>query len=150
MNISQNSKMIRFAMRIIKYIPWLEPYFYKFARKRSKRSKGELLVERVLTDLNIPFEQEYLIKFPYIVKKKPFVFIDFRLPKHNCFIEYNGKQHYEYVPYFHKSEDDFERQKFRDFIVRDYCEQRGIKLIEIPYWMKDHEVEELLKTELND
>lgn len=150
MIFSKRNKVLNFILKILSKISWLEPYLYKVARKHSKRSKGEMLVERVLTELNIEFKQEHLIKFPYIVRKKPFVFIDFYLPKQNCFIEYNGKQHYEYVPYFHKSEDDFERQQFRDFIVRDYCEQRGIKLIEIPYWMKDHEVEELLKTELND
>lgn len=135
---------------VCKLFPCLEPYLYKIFRIKSRRSKGEILVANWLNKNNIDYKQEYLIKFPYIVRKKPFVFIDFYLPKYNCFVEYNGKQHYEFVPYFHKSKDDFERQQFRDFIVRDYCEQKGIKLIEIPYWLKDYEVEELLKTELND
>ena len=76
------------------------------------------------------------------------MFIDFYLPEHNIFIEYNGKQHYEYVPYFHKSKEDFERQHSRDRIVRSYCEERGIKLIEIPYWLKDNEVKNLLNDQV--
>lgn len=107
------------------------------------------MVANWLTNNNIKFEQEYLIKFPFIVRKKPFIFIDFYLPEHNMFIEYNGKQHYEYVPYFHKNENDFERQKFRDFIVRDYCEKKEIKLLEIPYYLKKDEVYELLNASIN-
>ena len=123
----------------------MEPYIYKFARKRAKRSKGEILVANWLTDNNIKFTQEYIVKFPFLVKKKPFVFIDFYLPDHNTFIEYNGKQHYEYVQYFHKTSYDFTRQQIRDNVVRSYCEQNNIKLIEIPYYLKESEVFELLK-----
>jgi very-short-patch-repair endonuclease len=146
-----NNYLLKIAKKICKWFPFIEPYIYKYARKKAKRSKGEIMVVDWLTNNNIKFEQEYLIKFPFIVRKKPFIFIDFYLPEHNMFIEYNGKQHYEYVPYFHKNENDFERQKFRDFIVRDYCEKKGIKLLEIPYYLKKDEVYELLKTTiLND
>lgn len=141
--------ILKIVRKICKWFPFIEPYIYKYARKKAKRSKGEVMVTDWLTNNNIKFEQEYLIKFPFIVRKKPFIFIDFYLPEHNMFIEYNGKQHYEYVPYFHKSENDFERQKFRDFIVRDYCEKNGIKLLEIPYYLKKDEVYELLNASIN-
>lgn len=58
------------------------------------------------------------------------------------------KQHYEYTPYFHKSEVDFELQKFRDVTVRNYCKNKGIALIEIPYTMTNEEVCDLLKKEI--
>lgn len=143
------NRLLNIARKICKWFPFIEPYVYKYARKKAKRSKGEIMVTDWLTNNNIKFEQEYLIKFPFIVRKKPFIFIDFYLPEHNMFIEYNGKQHYEYVPYFHKNENDFERQKFRDFIVRDYCEKKGIKLLEIPYYLKKDEVYELLNASIN-
>lgn len=146
-----NNYLLKIAKKVCKWFPFIEPYIYKYARKKAKRSKGEIMVADWLTSNNIKFEQEYLIKFPFIVKKKPFIFIDFYLPEYNMFIEYNGKQHYEYVSYFHKDESDFERQQFRDFIVRDYCKKEGIKLLEIPYYLKKDEVYELLKTNvLND
>jgi very-short-patch-repair endonuclease len=141
--------MIKKILKIIcKILPFLEPYLFKFIRKNAKRSKGEKLIYEWLKENNISFKQEYLVKFPYIIKKKPYVFIDFYLPKHNIFIEYNGRQHYEYTPYFHKSEVDFELQKFRDVTVRNYCKNKGITLIEIPYTMTNEEVCDLLKKEI--
>lgn len=133
---------------ICNIFPYLEPYIFKFIRKRGKRSKGEKLIYEWLKENNISFKQEYLVKFPYIVKKKPFVFIDFYLPKHNIFIEYNGKQHYEYTPFFHKSEIDFKLQEFRDITVRNYCKNKDITLIEIPYTMSKEEVYDLLKQKI--
>lgn len=146
-NCKRISKLIKW---ILKFIPFIEPYIYKFARKRAKRSKGEILVANWLTDNNIKFTQEYIVKFPFLVKKKPFVFIDFYLPDHNTFIEYNGKQHYKYVQYFHKTPYDFTRQLIRDNVVRSYCEQNNIKLIEIPYYLKESEVFELLKINITN
>lgn len=136
-------------LKLCKLIPFIEPYIYKFARKRAKHSKGEILVASWLTNNNIKFTQEHIVKFPFLVKKKSFVFIDFYLPDYNIFIEYNGKQHYEYVPYFHKSLDNFTKQQIRDNIVRSYCEQNGIKLIEIPYYLNSYKVFELLNASIN-
>ena len=48
-------------------------------------------------------------------------------------LEYNGKQHYKFVKYFHKTKERFEKQKERDSLKRKYCKDLGIKLIEIPY-----------------
>lgn len=144
-----NKILVKIAKKICKWFPCLEPYAFKYARSKAKRSKGEKLVAGWLKENNIIYKEEFLIKFPYIVRKKPFVFIDFYLPEYNTFIEYNGKQHYEYVPYFHKNKGDFERQQLRDHIVRSYCEERGVKLIEIPYWLSDNEVKKLLNASIN-
>ena len=139
---------IKFAKKFCKFLPFLEPYIYKLGRKYAKRSKGEQLIYNWLKENNISFKQEYLIKFPFIIKKKPFVFIDFYLPKTKTFIEYNGKQHYEYVPFFHRSEEDFKLQQVRDNIVREYCNTKGINLIEIPYYLSDEKICDLLKSKL--
>ena len=48
-------------------------------------------------------------------------------------VEYNGRQHYEYTPFFHTSKEAFYNQKYRDKLKRIYCAERGITLIEIPY-----------------
>jgi hypothetical protein len=143
------SKIIKLIKKVCVYIPFLEPYIYKLGRTQAKRSKGEILIKNWLKEHNIIYKSEYLVKFPFVVKKKPFVFIDFYLPEHNVFIEYNGKQHYEYVPYFHKSKEDFEKQRFRDNVVRDYCSQKEIILIEIPYWLKNNEIKNLLNDRIS-
>lgn len=140
---------IKFIKLIQRIRYFFEAYVFKFIRRKSRRSKGEVMVANWLEENNISYKQEYLVRFPFLVKKKPFVFIDFYLPEHNIFIEYNGKQHYEYVPYFHKSPDDFTKQQTRDNNVRSYCEQNGIKLIEIPYYLNPYKVFELLNASIN-
>lgn len=48
-------------------------------------------------------------------------------------VEFNGRQHYEFVPHFHKNIETFHNQKYRDELKRIYCRDNGIYLIEIPY-----------------
>jgi hypothetical protein len=48
-------------------------------------------------------------------------------------VEFNGRQHYEYVPHFHKSFNDFVNQIARDRIKEDLCKAHGVKLISVPY-----------------
>ena len=47
-------------------------------------------------------------------------------------IEYNGIQHYKYVPYFHKNKEAFLNQKYRDDMKRRMCKDNNITLIEVP------------------
>ena len=72
---------------------------------------------------------------------------DVWIPSLNLAIEYNGKQHYEYVGFFHKNgEDDLIKQKERDINKRNVSKKNGIKLVEIPYTEKD--IESFLRTEI--
>jgi thiol-disulfide isomerase/thioredoxin len=48
-------------------------------------------------------------------------------------IEYNGIQHYEFVPMMHKNVETFEQQQERDKFKADMCEKKGIHLISIHY-----------------
>ncbi len=48
-------------------------------------------------------------------------------------VEYNGAQHYKYIPYFHKNKEAFYNQKYRDELKRLRCKELGIILIDIPY-----------------
>ena len=47
----------------------------------------------------------------------------------NIAFEYQGKQHAEFTPYFHKSTTDFEKQVKRDKFKQNICEQERINLI---------------------
>jgi len=46
--------------------------------------------------------------------------------------EHHGTQHYRYHNRFHKSPEDFDKQKARDLYKRELCEKHDIILIEIP------------------
>ena len=42
--------------------------------------------------------------------------------------EFNGKQHYEFSPFFHKSQDDFQKQRRRDHKKHKICTEKHIDL----------------------
>ena len=67
---------------------------------------------------------------------KDFIIPDFKFTYNNVFywIEYNGRQHYEFSSMFHHGDpSDFKNQIIRDKNERDYCKNNNIILIEIPY-----------------
>lgn len=64
----------------------------------------------------------------------------------NLAVEYNGEQHYKFIPYFHKTRDAFYNQQYRDRIKRDICKEKGIVLIEVPYTVTN--IEQFLENEL--
>eukprot|EP00662_Eupelagonemidae_sp_cell21_P036402 gene36402-15539_t len=48
-------------------------------------------------------------------------------------VEFNGKQHYEWVPHFHKTRAEFAEQQKRDARKRELCAAHGVKLVVVPY-----------------
>ena len=63
-------------------------------------------------------------------------------------LEYNGRQHYDFVPHFHKNKEAFMNQKYRDEMKRTKCRENGISLIEVPYTVKENELEQFIEREL--
>lgn len=57
--------------------------------------------------------------------------IDIYLPDFKIGIEVQGRQHIEYVPYFHKTQENFEYQLKRDLIKKELCVKNNIHLYEI-------------------
>ena len=81
------------------------------------------------------FEDHYNAKFP---TKRPQFLEGLELDGYNeelnIAFEYNGKQHYEYIPHFHRNgEQDFIKQQERDRMKYKLCSEKNIKLILIPY-----------------
>lgn len=65
--------------------------------------------------------------------------IDAYHPKMNVGIEYNGPQHYNFPNHIHPNTEDgrkaFDDGIERDNIKRKLCQDHGVKLVEIPYWI---------------
>ena len=61
-------------------------------------------------------------------------------------VEYNGRQHYEYVPHFHRNKDAFQTQLYRDDMKRRLCTEAKVDLIEVSY--KEKNIEQYLDLEL--
>lgn len=119
--------------------------FHKYVGCPScSSSKGEGEICNVLLNEKIKFVREYTIQIPNEINTSGRAYIDFYLPEHNTFIEYNGIQHYEPEMAFGGT-FKFEQQQARDEYVRQYCKDNDIKLIEIRY---DEDVWEVLNEKL--
>lgn len=97
-----------------------------------KDSYVEAQIKDILNNLNVKYKQEKLITVP-IWGKDHLIRADFYLPKQNCIIEFNGKQHYEYIPKYHKSEGSFKYQQERDAELEKYCLKNNINLMVFRY-----------------
>ncbi len=62
--------------------------------------------------------------------------------------EYNGAQHYKFVKQFHKNYEAFKNQQYRDLIKYRACEDRGIRLILVPFTVKHEDIENFIMEKL--
>lgn len=97
-----------------------------------KESYGEGEVRKYLKIYKILFKYNFRFEDCRDKRELPF---DFYLPEYNICMEYQGIQHYGItLKNFQITDKQFESNRKRDQIKRDYCYEKGIKLIEIPYW----------------
>lgn len=112
---------------------FLEGYGHVCKRCQNKViSKGEQVISKYLKTKGIEFEAQYQIKTGGKAPQR----LDFFLPTVKTAIEYNGKQHYVYVPFFHgkrtsKNQYDLAKTKAADARKREWCRGQGIRLVEI-------------------
>ena len=102
-----------------------------------QRTYGEQLIATWLESNNIKFLEQTKIFTSNIARNANYVIVDFIVNYNDkvYYIEFNGKQHYMYIPYFHKGgEIDFKKQQQRDLILKNHCIDNSIILIEIPYY----------------
>lgn len=109
----------------------------------NAESSGERAIRHWLEDNNIEFEQEKM--FPDC-RDKSMLRFDFYLPKHNLIIEFDGSQHFRDTTYFEKSNYDY--VSGHDKIKNDYCLEKGIDMMRIPFWNK-HKINILLDEKIN-
>lgn len=64
--------------------------------------------------------------------------------------EYQGQQHYNFSPYFHKTEEKFAEQVYRDRLKKELCEKNEIKLVEIPFNIEYDDLEDYIKMKLHE
>ena len=98
-------------------------------------SRGELYTDKALRELNLDYIYNKCYYLDILNSNKKF-FIDFEVNYNNktYWIEYNGKQHYCFIPYFFsESKQEWIDQLKRDKTVRDYSTKNNIFLLEIPY-----------------
>ena len=63
-------------------------------------------------------------------------------------VEYNGIQHYQYVPAMHRTYDAFHQQQVRDKLKQELCQAAGFTLITVPYTIQYDSIENYLLDQL--
>jgi hypothetical protein len=114
--------------------------------KRSLEGRIRTTVEKMF---NMPFPKT---KPPWLINPETGrrLELDCYCEKLNIAIEYQGEGHFIYMPtrYHRKGIQEFEDQKFRDGIKKRICIENGVKLICVPYWINEDEVESFIKKNL--
>jgi hypothetical protein len=80
--------------------------------KERKYSKGEQECMEVLQDMGVTFTQQFTLKS---LGKKKFDFY-FEFKKQKFLLEYDGSPHFQYVPYFHRTEEKYLLRKEVDVL----------------------------------
>jgi len=115
-----------------------------------KESKGENLLSTILSTFNLKYIRQKTftdcvgISGKKYCRKLPF---DFFIPKYNAVIEYDGRQHFEPVMEF-GGEENFKKTQSSDQIKNQYCQDKGIKMIRIPYTMDKDDIPNFIKGKL--
>lgn len=103
-----------------------------------RESRGEAECRRVVEKLfNVPFAKcrpQFLRNAVTSTATADFCLeLDCYNPELALAVEYNGRQHYEYVPFFHRNREAFYNQKYRDELKRIKCRENSVTLVEVPY-----------------
>jgi len=119
-------------------------------RRITQTSKGETICKNYL---------EYLFERPFQKVRPSFLYnsvthdnleLDMYNEDLNLACEFNGRQHYEYVPFLHaNSRVNFHNQKYRDKEKRQLCEKYGVRLITVPYTIPPEKIPAYLKQEVS-
>jgi len=92
-------------------------------KSRSKRQRSVKLFLRPFWEDHIVFEE-----FPLVGSRMSF---DFYNASKKIAIEVQGRQHTQYVPFFHGTKMNYLSQLKRDQEKAQYCTLNGIKLVEV-------------------
>lgn len=119
-------------------------------KKAAKESKGEVECRRVLNKIfNKPFHKirPNFLNNP-VTGGKFNLELDCYNDELGLAVEFNGIQHYKFSKFFHRNNEHFLNQKYRDELKKRMCKENGIILIEVPYTVKNENIESYLKKEL--
>ena len=115
-----------------------------FDTTRKSHSEGEKECRRVLEAI---FHKPFTPKRPNFMKN-PLTGRNLELDCYNeelkIACEYNGRQHYEFLKFYHTTPKDFYKQQENDKKTRENCIKNGIFLIEVPYTVKLKDIEKFI------
>jgi hypothetical protein len=103
---------------------------------KQLKSKGEDIVADVFEDiLKRKVERNIRPTFLRNPETGKCLELDCYDPEYKIAVEYNGIQHYEFPSAFHQTEEQFTNQIYRDRLKKKLCDENGVYLIPVPYWV---------------
>lgn len=103
----------------------------KTRKKNKKKAEGETrLILEGLFRMAFPSVRPKFLRNPATGKNLE---IDMYNKVLKLAVEYQGIQHYQFTPYFHKTELDFIKQQERDLLKKRLLQEQQIDLIEVPH-----------------
>ena len=103
---------------------------YNFFALKPKRSISEgqtKLFKNIRAIIEYPVFQEVSFEFC------PYSRYDIVVPDRNLIVEFDGEQHFKYIPLFHKSKEGFEEYKEKTIFKESAAKKEGYILIRFSY-----------------
>ncbi len=123
------------------------------SKKISEKEKYclcELNKHTLITDINTQYRIELDDESQKLLNNlSGVIIVDFYIKSINAIIEYNGGQHYEFIPYLQKYYSRYVNQVNRDLYLKKYCKENNIKLLIIPY-VDDKRIPEIIEKFINN
>ncbi len=112
------------------------PYY----EDKPKTNKGEDIVAEVLEEiLQSKIKRNIRPNFLKNPESNSNLELDCYNEEYAIAVEYNGIQHYKFPSVFHKTEQEFLNQVYRDRLKVKLCDEAGVYLISVPYWVDVYE-----------
>ncbi|MQF98481.1 MAG: hypothetical protein FI729_02990 [SAR202 cluster bacterium] len=114
----------------------------------KRRSKHHLRARKIIKEIYSSYRILEEVKLPGSTAshRRSVLYLDFFIPNLMLGVEVHGRQHYEHIPFFHKTKRDFLLAKARDEDKADWCELNGIELITLKYSDTDDEWRNAIKS----
>ncbi len=104
--------------------------------QRKRRTSYEERMAQCLNSIGLKFTEQYR------VPDSAYAY-DFCVPSIGTLIECDGRQHFEFIKHFHRTEEGFNAQKYRDNAKNVLAEENGYRLIRVDYTQKNKFMEHL-------
>lgn len=116
--------------------------------RKGKESLGEKTIRLCLRKNKIKFEKQKIIDHNIIIdpiisskysisNNLKYYRYDFFLPQYNILIEFDGDQHFNYTPLFHRTKDEYITRRIIDHVKTNQLPS-NMKLIRIDYKYLNH------------
>jgi hypothetical protein len=138
-------------MRVVgingKQYAWnLSNYDIKSNDKRP-RSKYHIKARNLLKEIFHSYRILEEVKLPgsTATHRRGVLYLDFYIPQINKAFEVHGQQHYDYIPFFHKTKKDFLLAQKKDDDKIAWCELNNINLVILKYSESEDEWRQRIK-----